>query len=114
MDIIYGRTGRLAGGTVCAGDERLKADAVIAATGSRPYIPAVPGIDLPGVFTSRTLPGMKKLPEKMVIIGGSVVAAEFAYIFSTFGCDVTILSRSMFLKDIDKHIRALAIKELAG
>ena len=57
---------------------------------------------------------MEQLPEKMVIIGGSVVAAEFAYIFSTFGCDVTILSRSTFLKDIDKHLRALAIKELPG
>lgn len=114
VNIIYGRTGRLEGGTVFAGDEPLKAEAVIAATGSRPHIPAVPGVNLPGVFTSRTLPGMKKLPQKMAIIGGSVVAAEFAYIFSAFGCDVTILSRSTFLKDTDKHIRALAIKELAG
>jgi dihydrolipoamide dehydrogenase len=43
-----------------------------------------------------------------------VVAAEFAYIFSTFGCNVTILSRSSFLKESDRHLRALAIKELAG
>ncbi len=114
VDVIYGRTGRLEGKTVFAGDEPLKAEAVIAATGSRPHIPEVPGVNLPGVFTSRTLPGMKKLPRKMAIIGGSVVAAEFAYIFSAFGCDVTILSRSTFLKDTDKHIRALAIKELAG
>jgi dihydrolipoamide dehydrogenase len=114
VEIIYGKTGRFEGGTVFAGDEQLKADAVIAATGSRPHIPAVPGVYLPGVFTSRTLPGMKNLPKKMAIIGGSVVAAEFAYIFSAFGCDVTILSRSTFLKDADKHIRPLAIKELAG
>ena len=114
VDIIYGKTGRLSGGTAYAGDEQLKSEAVIAATGSHPYIPAIPGVNLPGVFTSRTLPGMKKLPATMVIIGGSVVAAEFAYIFSSFGCDVTILSRSAFLKDADKHIRALAIKELEG
>lgn len=114
VDIIYGKTGRLSGKSVFAGDEELKADAVIAATGSRPFVPAIPGVNLPGVFTSKTLPGMKALPEKMVIIGGSVVAAEFAYIFSTFGCDVTILSRSTFLKDTDKHLRALAIRELAG
>jgi len=114
VDIIYGKTGRLSGGTAYAGDEQLKSEAVIAATGSHPYIPAIPGVNLPGVFTSRTLPGMKKLPATMVIIGGSVVAAEFAYIFSSFGCDVTILSRSAFLKDADKHIRTLAIKELEG
>ena len=114
VEIIYGRTGRLAGSIAYAGDERLKAEAIIAATGSRPFVPEIPGIDIPGVFSSKTLPGMKKLPVKMVIIGGSVVAAEFAYIFSTFGCNVTILSRSTFLKEADKHIRALAIKELAG
>jgi dihydrolipoamide dehydrogenase len=112
VDIIYGRTGRLAGGTVWAGDEQLRAEAVIAATGSRPFVPEIPGVDLPGVFTSRTLPGIRDLPKKMAIIGGSVVAAEFAYIFSTFGCKVTILSRGTFLKDTDNHIRALAIKEL--
>lgn len=114
VDIIYGKTGRLSRGNIYAGDELLQAEAVIAATGSRPQIPQIPGIDLPGVFTSKSLPAMKQLPEKMIIIGGSVVAAEFAYIFSTFGCKVTILSRSTFLKETDKHIRALAIKELAG
>jgi dihydrolipoamide dehydrogenase len=114
VDIIYGKTGRLSGRVAYAGDEQLPAEAVIVSTGSRPFIPEIPGVGLPGVFTSRTLPDMKKLPAKMVIIGGSVVAAEFAYIFSTFGCDVTILSRSTFLKDTDKHIKALAIKELAG
>jgi dihydrolipoamide dehydrogenase len=57
---------------------------------------------------------MRTLPAKVVIIGGSVVAAEFAYIFRSYGCEVTILSRSSFLKDTDRHLRTLAIKELAG
>jgi len=114
IDIIYGKSGRFSEGIAFAGDEPLEAEAVIASTGSRPYIPAIPGIDLPGVFTSRTLAGMKKLPEKLVLIGGSVAAAEFAYIFHTFGCDVTILSRSTFLKGVDSHIRTLAIRELEG
>jgi dihydrolipoamide dehydrogenase len=55
---------------------------------------------------------MKKLPDKMVIIGGSVMAAEFAYIFSMFGSKVTLLSRSGFLKTADTHLRALAIRQL--
>ncbi|OPX64180.1 MULTISPECIES: NAD(P)/FAD-dependent oxidoreductase [unclassified Methanoregula] len=114
VEILYGKSGRLSGRRAYAGDEDLEAEAVIAATGSRPFVPDIPGVDLPGVLTSRTLPGMKTLPKKIAIIGGSVVAAEFAYIFSTFGSEVTILSRSTFLKDADKHIRALAIKELEG
>lgn len=114
VEVLYGKNGRLSGRRVFAGDEQLKAEAVIVSTGSRPDIPAIPGINLPNVFTSKTLSGMKKLPAKMVIIGGSVVASEFAYIFSTFGSNVTILSRSTFLKDMDKHLRALAMKELGG
>jgi dihydrolipoamide dehydrogenase len=114
VNIIYGKTGRLEGKEVFAGDEPMDADAVIAATGSRPNIPDIKGIDLKRVYTPHTLFGMKELPKKLAIIGGSVMAAEFAYIFSMFGSEVTIISRSTFLKNTDKHLRALAIRELEG
>lgn len=112
VEIIYGKTGRLEGKTVFLDDERIDADTVIAATGSRPNIPDIHGIDLPEVYTPHTLSGMKKIPKNLAIIGGGVMAAEFAYIFSTFGSEVTLLCRSTFLKDTDKHLRHLAIKEL--
>ena len=114
VNIIYGKTGRLEGKKVFVGDEQMEADAVIAATGSRPNIPDIKGIGLGGVYTPHTLFGMKELPKKLAIIGGSVMAAEFAYIFSLFGSEVTIISRSTFLKNTDKHLRALAIRELEG
>ena len=114
VTLIYGKSGRLEGKKVFAGDEQIDADAVIAATGSRPNIPDIEGIDLGGVYTPHTLSGMKHLPKKLVIIGGGVMAAEFAYIFSMFGSEVTIISRSTFLKNTDKHLRALAIRELEG
>ena len=112
VEIIYGKTGRLEGKDVFLGDEKIKADAVIAATGSRPNIPDIQGIDLPEVYTPHTLLSMKNIPKKLAIIGGGVMAAEFAYIFSMFGSEVTLLCRSTFLKGFDKHLRALAIKEL--
>jgi len=112
VDIIYGKTGRLEGKIVFLDDEKIEADTVIAATGSHPQIPDIEGISLPGIFTPHSLYHLKNVPKKLAIIGGGVMAAEFAYIFSTFGSEVTILSRSTFLKNIDKHLRALAIKEL--
>ncbi len=114
VEIIYGKSGRLDGKRVFAGDDPIDAEAVIVATGSRPNVPAIPGVSLPGVYTPRSLPRMERIPEDLVLIGGGVVAAEFAYIFSTLGSRVTILSRSGFLKDLDRHIRALALRELAG
>ena len=112
VEIIYGKTGRLEGKSVFMDDEEIGADTVIAATGSRPNIPEIQGIDLPEVYTPHTLSGMKNIPKKLSIIGGGVMAAEFAYIFSTFGSEVTLLCRSTFLKDTDKHLRHLAITEL--
>lgn len=112
VDITYGKTGRLEGKTVYVADERINADAVIAATGSLPHIPDIPGVNLPGVYSPHSLFWIQKFPEKLAIIGGGVIAAEFAYIFSMLGCEVTLLSRSTFLKNIDKHLHALARKDL--
>jgi dihydrolipoamide dehydrogenase len=42
------------------------------------------------------------------------MAAEFAYIFAEFGSEVTVLARSGFLKNLDRHLRAIAMKELVG
>jgi dihydrolipoamide dehydrogenase len=114
VEIIYGKTGRLEGKAVFLDDEKMETDTVIAATGSRPHIPEIPGIDLPEVYTPHTLFNRDKIPEKLTIIGGGVMAAEFAYIFSTFGSDVTLLCRSTFLKDIDKHLHTLALKDLTS
>lgn len=114
VNIIYGKTGRLLGKKVFVGDEQVEAEAVIAATGSRPNIPDIRGTNLKGVYTPHTLFQLKKLPKKLAIIGGGVMSAEFAYIFSMFGSEVTLISRSAFLKNTDKHLRALAIKELGA
>jgi len=114
VGILYGREGRFNGKQVITGDEKLDADAVILSTGSRPAIPPLPGIGSPGIVTPHTLRTLDRLPGKLVIIGGGIIAAEFAYIFSRFGSSVTILSRSGFLKNLDENIRKRAFRELSG
>jgi dihydrolipoamide dehydrogenase len=113
VEIIYGNEGRFDGEHVVCGNEKLEADAVILSTGSRPNIPAIPGLTGAGIYTPHTLRSMDRLPENLAIIGGGIMAAEFAYIFSRFGSRVTILSRSSFLKNLDEHLRKRAIRELA-
>jgi len=114
VNVVYGRAGRVDGQQVFVGDEPVDCEAAIIATGSRPHIPDIPGISLPGVYTPHTLWSLQELPEKITIIGGSVMATEFAYIFNEFGSEVTVLARSGFLKNLDRHLRAVAIKELTG
>lgn len=114
VSIVYGKHGRIAGRQVFIGDEPVDAEAVIIATGSRPNVPRVEGVDLSRVYTPHTLWSMPRLPPDIVIVGGGVMAAEFAFIFSTFGSRVTLLVRSAFLKDADTHIRSIAVQELEG
>ena len=114
VDVVYGKAGRVDRRQVFIGDEPVDAEAAIIATGSRPNIPDIPGVTLPGVYTPHSLWGLRELPEKIAIVGGSVMAAEFAYIFQEFGSEVTVLARSGFLKNLDRHLRAVAMKELTG
>ncbi|NLU23595.1 MAG: dihydrolipoyl dehydrogenase [Clostridiales bacterium] len=68
------------------------ADAVLAATGSQPARPPIPGLSLPGVMTSdELLEGTDHLYESLVIIGGGVIGVEFATFYSDLGCQVTLL-----------------------
>jgi dihydrolipoamide dehydrogenase len=65
--------------------ERVWADNIILATGSRPrYLPELP-IDEKIVMTSDGIENMKDFPESMVIVGAGVIGCEYATIFSGFG-----------------------------
>ena len=114
VNIIYGRIGRLEKDRVFLDDEEIDAETVILATGSHPNIPDEEAIRLSGIYTPHSLWNMNTLPDTLTIIGGGIMAAEFAYIFREFGCRVTLVCRSSFLKNLDGHLRALALKELRG
>ncbi|KKK44934.1 hypothetical protein LCGC14_1577670 [marine sediment metagenome] len=71
-----------------------KGERFVLTSGSRPFIPPIEGIEEVGYVTNRSFFGEKfpKEPWKsLIIIGGGVIAAEFAHIFSAFGTDVTIV-----------------------
>jgi dihydrolipoamide dehydrogenase len=106
--------GSVDGRSVTADGEELDADAILIATGSRPVIPDIPGIDISGVYTPHTLQNMEDLPERLAIIGGGIVSAEYAYIFQGLGSAVTILSRSRFLKGLEDRVQKNVRIDLAG
>lgn len=63
----------------------------IIATGSKEVRIPIPGVDLPGVFSSKEFLNHPTIPEKLVIIGGGVIGCEFASIYNEFGSQVTII-----------------------
>ncbi len=64
---------------------------LIIATGSSPFIPPIPGADLPHVLSSDEILELEELPSELVIIGGGVIGLEFASFFSMVGVKVTVI-----------------------
>ena len=77
--------------------EEYSADHIIIATGSVSSSLPIPGADLPGILTSREILDIEKVPSSLCVIGGGVIGLEFASIFRSFGCEVTVLE---YCKDI--------------
>lgn len=77
--------------TVSAGGEEYTADNIIIATGSRPKLPPIEGIGLPGVLDSTGLLAIDTLPRRLCIIGAGVIGLEFASVFRSFGSEVSVI-----------------------
>ncbi|MGW2412577.1 dihydrolipoyl dehydrogenase family protein [Streptomyces tubercidicus] len=85
--------GRLAGPRrVTVGDRTFEARrGVVLATGARPRIPPVPGLEGTPYWTNRDAMAEKELPASMVVIGGGAIGVELAQVFARFKCAVTVI-----------------------
>jgi mercuric reductase len=85
--------------TALVGDQKVSGDHILIATGTRPTIPPIEGLDRVSYLTSDLLTSdesqeLRELPESLVIIGGGYIALELGQMFHRFGTQVTILERS--------------------
>jgi dihydrolipoamide dehydrogenase len=71
--------------------------AVAVCTGTAAVIPDIPGLSDVSPWTNREAAAVQVVPKKLAIIGGGVVAAEFATAFSSLGSQVTMLIRGDIL-----------------
>jgi len=73
------------------GTTRIRGDAVLICTGSIPTSPALFPFDGVRVATSDDVLKWPDLPKSLVVIGGGVIACEFAFIFSALGVEVSVI-----------------------
>jgi pyruvate/2-oxoglutarate dehydrogenase complex dihydrolipoamide dehydrogenase (E3) component len=64
---------------------------IVIATGARPAIPPIPGLEEAGYLTHETAFDQDELPPSMVILGGGPIGLEFAQIYSRLGATVTVV-----------------------
>ncbi|GHU43670.1 dihydrolipoyl dehydrogenase [Spirochaetia bacterium] len=94
------------GCSTCEGGTcKIEAKNILVTAGTIPEHVPVEGHDLPHVYTSDAfLEGEGLFPKKLAIIGGGVIAIEFAFIYSALGSQVTLLVRRTPFADMDREI----------
>jgi dihydrolipoamide dehydrogenase len=104
--------------TVKVGAETLQHKHLIIATGSSPQYPAIEGLQSAlndGIVIDSTRAiNLEQHPKRMIILGGGVIAVEFATLFNSLGTEVTLLQRSeQILKNQDEDVKVLIQRHLS-
>jgi len=84
------------------GTRTLTTRAIVIATGARPFIPPIPGLEDIGYLTSDTVWNLRQLPRRLLVLGGGPIGCELAQCFARLGAQVTqveMLPRIMFRED---------------
>jgi NAD(P) transhydrogenase len=75
-------------------ERRVRGDLVVIATGSRPRTPPEVPIDHEHLLDSDSILSMAYLPKSLTVLGGGVIASEYASIFAALGVRVTMIDRA--------------------
>jgi glutathione reductase (NADPH) len=86
-----------------ASGKTITADKILIATGARPLMPVLPGVE--HAISSNETFHLEKLPKRIIIVGGGYIANEFAGIFHQFGSKVTLVNRTdVLLRGYDQQV----------
>ena len=77
--------------TIDVGGRPLRARRFVVATGAKPFIPPIPGLDSSRVLTSEQLFTLSALPRRLGILGGGPIGVEMAEAFARLGSRVTVI-----------------------
>ena len=90
VDVFFGE-GRFTGtDTVAVAGVTLRFKKAMIATGSRPAMPAIPGLAEAGYLTNENVFDLTVLPQRLLVIGGGPLGCELAQAFCRFGAKTTI------------------------
>jgi pyruvate/2-oxoglutarate dehydrogenase complex dihydrolipoamide dehydrogenase (E3) component/uncharacterized membrane protein YdjX (TVP38/TMEM64 family) len=71
--------------------QRVTTRSIVIATGARPFVPPIPGIEEVGYLTSDNVWELRELPRRLVVLGGGPIGCELTQAFARFGARVTQL-----------------------
>lgn len=94
IDVFFGQATFTGQETLRVGEAELPFGRAIVATGGRPAVPDIPGLEQAECFTNESIFTLTELPRRLAVMGGGPVGCELAQAFARFGSQVTLLSHS--------------------
>jgi len=98
--------------TVEAGEHRITARRFVIATGSRPLVPPIPGVEAVPYLTNETIFALRERPEHLIVIGGGPIGMEMAQAHRRLGCRVTVVEGAKALGRDDPELAAIVLDNL--
>ncbi len=90
------------------GQEVIRGQQILLATGTVPAVPPIPGLVETGFITNREAVSLETLPRRLVVLGAGPIGLEFAQVFRRFGAEVTVIEQgAQILPREDEEIAAL-------
>jgi pyruvate/2-oxoglutarate dehydrogenase complex dihydrolipoamide dehydrogenase (E3) component len=115
VDVIFG-AGRFVGRDAFeVNGRRLTAKAFVIATGSRPAVPKLPGLDATPYLTNETLFDLREPVPSLLVAGAGPIGSEMAQAFRRLGSEVTVIDMApRFLAREDPDLAAVVAQTLAA
>jgi pyruvate/2-oxoglutarate dehydrogenase complex dihydrolipoamide dehydrogenase (E3) component/uncharacterized membrane protein YdjX (TVP38/TMEM64 family) len=110
VEVIAGEARLVSPWEVEVDGRRLAARSIVIATGARPLVPPIPGVDEVDYLTSDTLWELRELPRRLVVLGGGPIGAELAQCFARFGSEVTIVEMAPRLLPREDEDASIAVE----
>ncbi|SMF23308.1 FAD-dependent oxidoreductase [Pseudogulbenkiania subflava] len=109
VEVIHGHANITSPWQVEVNGRTLTSRAIVLATGSRPVVPTIPGLQEVGFLTSETLWSLTERPGRLVVLGGGPIGCELAQAFARFGSQVTqVVKEARLLKREDEEVSQYA------
>lgn len=112
IEFIKGEASFIDKKTLGAGGQKIRARRFVIATGSRPLVPAIPGLDGAPFFTTDTIGDNTRKLTHLVVIGGTVAAVEIAQAYRRLGAAVTLCAGGAFLPGVDPDLAVIVERGL--
>jgi pyruvate/2-oxoglutarate dehydrogenase complex dihydrolipoamide dehydrogenase (E3) component len=112
VEVIRARAAFVSHDSLRVGEQVLRAPRIVIATGSRPAIPPIEGIESVPYLTNENLFQIDELPRHLAVIGAGAVGMEMAQAFRRLGSEVTVIAPARPLERDDEQAAALVAAQL--